>query len=234
MILAFNMVFYTALYSMSDIHIYVLSGMCLVLFVILLFQSRHTVRGHSGPIPVKSRNTIVKMSRDELKKIIGNYSEKFKELRRHANSRNPNISKVVANIRRFTVANMVKDVQYDFPLVADFLEDPYDEPDAPYEILLYELARLEEVLKLAPGNLMLDLDAIEGLLMQVNDQMAAPYVGENLPSRVPLGLAPGSNGAMLAAALRFDDSVELDHRLHKPSRDIRPTQGEQSQEYEDF
>jgi hypothetical protein len=86
---------------------------------------------------------------------------------------------------------------------------------------------------------MLDIDAINNLLMELTADILkqdTSYIGENRSSNnaSSTNKLPNGAGFTLNAPLKFDESVELDHRMYKPSGAIRPTQGEQSQEYEGF
>jgi len=213
-----------------------LSGLCLVLLATLIFQIKPAPIRHTGALAVKYNNKIIKISPTELHKLVNHYQEKFAKLRRHSNSANPRIVKVTAGIRRFIQANTDEENTYNFPLVVDFLSDnlDIDDPEPPYNMLMFELARLEKIIYYTPTNLMLDIDAINNLLMELTADILkqdTSYIGENRSSTNKL---PNGAGFTLNAPLKFDESVELDHRMYKPSGAIRPTQGEQSQEYEGF
>ena len=216
--------------------LYMLSGLCLVLLATLIFQIKPAPIRHTGALAVKYNNKIIKISPTELHKLVNHYQEKFAKLRRHSNSANPRIVKVTAGIRRFIQANTDEENTYNFPLVVDFLSDnlDIDDPEPPYNMLMFELARLEKIIYYTPTNLMLDIDAINNLLMELTADILkqdTSYIGENRSSTNKL---PNGAGFTLNAPLKFDESVELDHRMYKPSGAIRPTQGEQSQEYEGF
>jgi len=213
-----------------------LSGLCLVLLATLIFQIKPAPVKHTGALAVKYNNKIIKISPTELHKLVNHYQEKFAKLRRHSNSANPRIVKVTAGIRRFIQANTDEENTYNFPLVVDFLSDnlDIDDPEPPYNMLMFELARLEKIIYYTPTNLMLDIDAINNLLIELTADILkqdTSYIGENRSSTNKL---PNGAGFTLNAPLKFDESVELDHRMYKPSGAIRPTQGEQSQEYEGF
>lgn len=218
-----------------------LSGLCLVLLATLIFQIKPAPIRHTGALAVKYNNKIIKISPTELHKLVNHYQEKFAKLRRHSNSANPRIVKVTAGIRRFIQANTDEENTYNFPLVVDFLSDnlDIDDPEPPYNMLMFELARLEKIIYYTPTNLMLDIDAINNLLMELTADILkqdTSYIGENRLSNNASSNNAILNGAgfTLNAPLKFDESVELDHRMYKPSGAIRPTQGEQSQEYEGF
>jgi hypothetical protein len=219
-----------------------LSGVCLVLLASLIFQIKPVPVKHTGALAVKYNNKIIKISPAELHKLVNHYQEKFAMLRRHSNSANPRIVKVTAGIRRFIQANTVEENTYNFPLIVDFLSDnlDIDDPEPPYNMLMFELARLEKIIHFTPTNLMLDVDAINNLLMELSRDILkqdTSYIGENrAPSNNTLSnnKLPNGAGFTLNAPLKFDESMELDHRMYKPSGAIRPTQGEQSQEYEGF
>lgn len=218
--------------------LYMLSGICLVLLATLIFQIKPAPVKHTGTLAVKYNNKIVKISPAELHKLVIDYQNKFAKLRRHSNSANPRIVKVTAGIRRFIQANTEEENTYNFPLLVDFLSDnlDIDDPEPPYNMLMFELARLEKIIYFTPTNLMLDIDAINDLLMELTGdilkQSDTSYIGENRASSI--SGPPKGGGFTLNAPLKFDESMELDHRMYKPSGAIRPTQGEQSQEYEDF
>jgi hypothetical protein len=218
-----------------------LSGLCLVLLATLIFQIKPAPIMHTGALAVKYNNKIIKISPAELHKLVIDYQEKFAKLRRHSNSANPRIVKVTAGIRRFIQANTDEENTYNFPLVVDFLSDnlDIDDPEPPYNMLMFELARLEKIIYYTPTNLMLDIDAINNLLMELTADILkqdTSYIGENRSSNNASSTnnLPNGAGFTLNAPLKFDESVELDHRMYKPSGAIRPTQGEQSQEYEGF
>jgi hypothetical protein len=218
-----------------------LSGVCLVLLASLIFQIKPAPVKHTGALAVKYNNKIIKISPAELHKLVNHYQEKFAKLRRHSNSANPQIAKVTAGIRRFIQANTDEENTYNFPLVVDFLSDnlDIDDPEPPYNMLMFELARLEKIIYYTPTNLMLDIDAINNLLMELSGDILkqdTSYIGENRSSNNTLSnnKLPNGAGFTLNAPLKFDESMELDHRMYKPSGAIRPTQGEQSQEYEGF
>ncbi len=221
--------------------LYMLSGLCLVLLATLIFQIKPAPIMHTGALAVKYNNKIIKISPAELHKLVIDYQEKFAKLRRHSNSANPRIVKVTAGIRRFIQANTDEENTYNFPLVVDFLSDnlDIDDPEPPYNMLMFELARLEKIIYYTPTNLMLDIDAINNLLMELTADILkqdTSYIGENRSSNNASSTnnLPNGAGFTLNAPLKFDESVELDHRMYKPSGAIRPTQGEQSQEYEGF
>jgi hypothetical protein len=226
--------------------LYMLSGLCLVLLATLIFQIKPAPIRHTGALAVKYNNKIIKISPAELHKLVNQYQEKFAKLRRHSNSANPRIVKVTAGIRRFIQANTDEENTYNFPLVVDFLSDnlDIDDPEPPYNMLMFELARLEKIIYYTPTNLMLDIDAINNLLMELTADILkqdTSYIGENRSSNnassnntLLNNKLPNGAGFTLNAPLKFDESVELDHRMYKPSGAIRPTQGEQSQEYEGF
>ena len=223
-----------------------LSGICLVLLATLIFQIKPAPVKHTGALAVKYNNKIIKITPAELHKLVNHYQNKFAMLRRHSNSANPQIAKVTAGIRRFIQANTEEENNYNFPLIVDFLSDnlDMDDPEPPYNMLMFELARLEKIIYYTPTNLMLDVDAINNLLMELTGDILkqdTSYIGENRSSNNAPSFNTSLNnpsqkgaGFTLNAPLKFDESMELDHRMYKPSGAIRPTQGEQSQEYEGF
>lgn len=221
--------------------LYILSGMCLVLLATLIFQIKPAATKHSGKLAVKYNNKIIKISTAELRKLVIDYQERFTKLRRHSNVNDPQIADVTAGIRRFIQANTAHETDYDFPQIVDFLSDTsdMDEPEPAYNMLMFELARLEKIINYTPKNLMLDIDAINDLLKHLSGKIThVTYVGENKAPLINAGFTLNGStkgaGFTLNAPLKFDESMELDHRMYKPSGAIRPTQGEQSQEYEDF
>jgi hypothetical protein len=211
------------------LEVYVLSGMCLVLIIALVFQIQPPVVQHKGKIAVRSGNRIIKITTAELQAILAENTAQLERLHRSTTDEAAMLA-VAAQIRRFIVAN---DDAYNFPLISDFMTETQDidEPMPAFAMLRYELARLEILIQHRADKSMLDLDLMADLIARMHaDQSPISYTGENQPSTKT---GPNCNAALGALpALKFGESTELDHRWHKPSRDYRPSQGEQSQEYE--
>ena len=211
-----------------------LSGMCLVLIVALVFQIRPPVVQHKGQIAVRSGNRIIKITTAELQKILSENTEQLVRLHRSTTDEMA-VAAVAAQIRRFIMANQGDHQMHNFPLISDFMTDTQDidEPMPAFSMLQFELARLEILIKTRADKSMLDLDLMADLIARMHaDAAESPgsYLGENQPNKQTC--QTGQLGALPVGFLKFGESTELNHRWHKPSRDYRPGQGEQSQEYE--